>query len=106
MAAGRPTRVPGDLDTLAEMLSCGEASAPALVVLRRHDAWVVTVSEPELAAAPDTLAACGGPVTTPSGAAGLAGAVAALGTPARARQLGLDVDSRLLILVTEGPLPA
>ena len=104
MAAGRPVRVPGDLHTVAEMLSCGEASAPALAVLRRHKAGVVTVTEPELAAAPHTLVAHGGPATTPSGAAGLAGAIAALGVPARAQELGLTADSRLLILVTEGAL--
>jgi diaminopropionate ammonia-lyase len=104
MATGRPVRVPGDLHTAAEMLSCGEASAPALLVLRRHDVQVVTVTEPELAAAPDVLAAHGGPATTPSGAASLAGAIAALGAPARAQELGLTADSRLLILVTEGTL--
>jgi len=106
MAAGRPVRVPGDLHTEAEMLSCGEASAPALAVLRRHHAQVVTATEAELAAAPSILAAQGGPATTPSGAAGLAGAVAALDAPARAKELGLTADSRLLILVTEGPLAA
>ncbi|TGD99461.1 pyridoxal-phosphate dependent enzyme [Methylobacterium nonmethylotrophicum] len=104
MAADRPVRVPGDLHTAAEMLSCGEASAPAIAVLKRYGAQVVTVAEPGLAEAPDILAAHGGPATTPSGAAGLAGAIAALGNPGRAEELGLDAGSRLLILVTEGPL--
>ena len=102
LAAGRPVRVPGDLHTAAEMLSCGEASAPALAVLRRHEVRVVTVSEPELIAAPDILSAHGGPPTTPSGAASLAGAVAARQTTLQ--DLGLDAGSRLLILVTEGAL--
>jgi diaminopropionate ammonia-lyase len=99
--AGRPVRVPGDLDTGAEMLACGEASAPALAVLRRHGAHAVLVPERLLDAAPALLRACGGPQTTPSGAAGLAGALALAerGTP-------LPADARLLILVTEGPLPA
>ncbi|WP_018262275.1 pyridoxal-phosphate dependent enzyme [Methylobacterium sp. WSM2598] len=104
LAANRPVRVPGDLHTRAEMLSCGEASAPALAVLRRRGVRVVTVSEPDLAAAPQLLAAQGGPATTPSGAAGLAGAVAALRQPGRRADLGLDRASRLLILVTEGAL--
>ncbi|SFU66580.1 diaminopropionate ammonia-lyase [Methylobacterium sp. 174MFSha1.1] len=104
LAAGRPVRVPGDLHTEAEMLSCGEASAPALAVLRRHGARVATVTEVELRRAPGILAEAGGPATTPSGAAGLAGALAALADPARAAELRLDRDSRLLILVTEGAL--
>ncbi|MET7246888.1 pyridoxal-phosphate dependent enzyme, partial [Methylobacterium sp. EM32] len=105
LAAGRPVRVPGDLHTEAEMLSCGEASAPALAVLRRHGAQVATVTEAELRRAPQVLAEVGGPATTPSGAAGLAGALAALADPAQAAELRLDRDSCLLILVTEGALP-
>ncbi|AWN55015.1 pyridoxal-phosphate dependent enzyme [Methylobacterium sp. 17Sr1-1] len=105
LAAGRPVRVPGDLHTEAEMLSCGEASAPALAVLRRHGARVAAVTEAELRRAPEILAEAGGPATTPSGAAGLAGALAAFADPDRAAELRLDRDSRLLILVTEGALP-
>ena len=86
------------------MLSCGEAGAPALAILRRHGAQAVTVSEAEWVVAPGILAAHGGPATTASGAAGLASALAALDTPARARDLALSADSRILILVTEGPL--
>ncbi|MFE1599510.1 pyridoxal-phosphate dependent enzyme [Methylobacterium sp. ID0610] len=106
LAADRPVRVPGALHTAAEMLSCGEASAPALTVLRRHGARVVTVSEPGLTAAPGILAEHGGPPTTPSGAAGLAGALTALADPGLARELGLDRESRILVLVTEGALAA
>ncbi|UHC17494.1 pyridoxal-phosphate dependent enzyme [Methylobacterium currus] len=105
LAAGRPVRVPGDLHTAAEMLSCGEASAPALTVLRRHGVRVATVTEAELMDAPQVLAEAGGPATTPSGAAGLAGALAILADPARAAEFHLDRDSRLLVLVTEGTLP-
>lgn len=105
-AAERPVRVPGDLHTTAEMLSCGVASAPALAVLRRHRARVLTVSEAALAAAPRCLAAHGGPATSPSGAAGLAGAVATRQEPGRATELGLDATSRLVILITEGALAA
>lgn len=104
LAAERPVRVPGDLRTAAEMLSCGQASAPALALLRRHGARVLTVSEAGLAQAPHLLAAQGGPPTTPSGAASLAGVVAALADPSTAANLGLDCASRILVLVTEGPL--
>lgn len=104
MAADRPIRIPGDLHTEAEMLSCGEASAPALVVLKRHGAQVVTVTETELAAAPAIVTAHGGPATTPSGAASLAGVLAALSDPELTAALKLGTGSRLLVLITEGAL--
>lgn len=100
-AAGSPVRLAGALDTVAEMLSCGEASAPALAVLRRHGVRGVVASEAVLARAPATLRAAGGPATTPSGAAGLAGLVAARGS----HQCALTEGSRVLILVTEGEVP-
>jgi diaminopropionate ammonia-lyase len=100
-AAGRPVRVEGDLETVAEMLSCGEASAPALAMLRRHHARAVTVSEEDLREAPRMLHAEGGPATTPSGAAGLAGVTAALADATTAANLGLGSDSRILLVVTE-----
>lgn len=102
LAADRPVRIAGNLRTAAEMLSCGKASAPALVSLKRHGARVVTVSEEELDAAPSILARHGGPATTPSGAASLAGAVAAIDDPRRGGGLDLDASRRLLVLVTEG----
>ena len=78
LAENRPVRVPGELETAAEMLSCGEASAPAVAVLRRHGAQAVTVSEATLAGATRRLRERGGPATTPSGAAGLAGLMSLL----------------------------
>jgi diaminopropionate ammonia-lyase len=98
LASGHPIRLPGALDTAAEMLSCGEASAPALAVLRRCGAQAVAVSEADLLAAPALLRATGGPATTASGASGLAGLVRAVADPA----WRLDDASRVLILVTEG----
>jgi len=100
LAAGRPVAVPGALDTVAEMLSCGEASAPAFAVLRRHGAVAVAVEEAELAEAPGYLLGMGGPATTPSGAAGLAGLRAALADP----RCGLGGASRIMLLITEAPL--
>lgn len=104
LAAGHPVRVPGALATVAGMLSCGEASAPALAALRRHDARVVMVSEALLAEAPHLLRAEGGPISTPSGAAGLAGILAALADPAVAAAIDLDADSRVLIPITEATI--
>jgi diaminopropionate ammonia-lyase len=96
LAAERPIRLEGNLKTTAEMLSCGEASAPAIAVLRQHGVQAISVSEKALAQAPSLLHACGGPRTTPSGAAGLAGAVAS-----RDAQPGPGADARILILITE-----
>jgi diaminopropionate ammonia-lyase len=50
------------------------------------------------------LASSGGPATTPSGPAGLAGLSAALSRREEAKDLGLDRSSRVLILVTERAL--
>jgi diaminopropionate ammonia-lyase len=105
LAAGRPVRVAGALDTSAEMLSCGEASAPALAILRRHGAAALAVPETALLAAPDFLYAHGGPATTPSGAAGLAGLRVALAAPALARAFALASSSRILLIATESPPP-
>ena len=85
----------GDLETTAGMLSCGEASAPALDVLLRRGIQAVTVSEERLEEAPAIMRDCGGPSTTTSGAASLAGALAT-------RERLLTPGARVLLLVTEG----
>ena len=95
---GAPVTIEGELETSAEMLSCGRASAPALTILRKHGVGAVTVSEAALQAAPGYLAYHGGPMTTPSGAAGLAGLRAAILNPAL---YGLGPTSRVLLFVTE-----
>lgn len=100
VAADAIVRLTGDLDTAAEMLSCGEASAPALAILRRHGARVVTVTEADLVAAPGLLARCGGPATSPSGGTGLAGLARA--ASAMRDELALDAGSRVLLIVSEG----
>ena len=105
LKAGYVQRVPGDLRTSAEMLSCGKASAPALKILLRNDAKVITVSEAELSNAVTTLSYHGGPITTPSGAAGLAGLITTLPRSPLARELGIDENSRVLLIATEGPVP-
>ena len=105
LRAGRAVHVPGDLKSSAEMLSCGLASVPALTILFRHGASALTVGEEALADAVTTLAACGGPATTPSGAAGLAGLLATLPGSPPARELGIDRSSRVLLVATEGPIP-
>jgi diaminopropionate ammonia-lyase len=101
LVKGSVVRVPGDLSTVAEMLSCGEASAPAIVVLRANAARSVIVSETSLADAPVLLRNYGGPRTTPSGAAGLAGVSTVLASPGAALEIAISTTSRVLIVVTE-----
>ena len=99
---GRPERVEGNLETSAEMLSCGVASAPALATLLEHDVSSVLVSEAELDHAREVLASAGGPNSSASGAAGLAGVIVSIQDQATKDRLRLDAHSHVLILVTEG----
>jgi diaminopropionate ammonia-lyase len=101
LAAGRPVRVGGALEGSAEMLACGEASAPALTVLLRHGVESLEVVDIALRATPAFLRAHGGPATTPSGAAGLAGLCAALVEPQLAARFALTRESRVLLIVSE-----
>lgn len=106
MAAGRPVRAAGNLETSADMLSCGEASAPALKTLREYGVTCMTVSEVELARSVRELEEACGVETTSSGAAGLAALAAAAGDSLRRQELDLTGDSRILLLVTEArPTP-
>ncbi len=99
---GSPVLVPGALETAAEMLSCGLASAPAVVTLLRYGAVPLLVDEDISEEAVEGLDRAGGPRTTPSGATGLAGLLhASRDREARAR-LKLDRQSRVLLVVTEG----
>ncbi|WP_258045406.1 pyridoxal-phosphate dependent enzyme [Mesorhizobium sp. NBSH29] len=102
LAHGKPIRVPGTLETCATMLSCGEASAPALALLLKHAATAMAVSEDALEQAPDILRTTGGPPSTPSGCAGLAGLSEAVNTPSLRQRFGLGPNSRALLVVSEG----
>lgn len=103
LAAGAPSPVEGSLATSATMLACAEASAPALAILSHHGVDAITVEEDALLAGPAPLSAHGGPATTPSGAAGLAGLTTVLSGAALARSLEVGPRSRVLVVVTEGP---
>lgn len=104
LSTGLAVRVPGDLSTSATMLACGEASGPALRVLKPAGIASLALGEPELLDAPAKLRDAGGPPTTPSGAAGLAGLISAASDPSVSERLGLTGDSRVLLIVTEGPM--
>lgn len=103
--AGHPVPVCGSLHTSAEMLSCGIASAPALAVLRRHNVRSVVVGEEALRNAVRILRNSGGPATTPSGAAGLAGLLQVAEDNELRRIHQLDASSEILLVATEGPAP-
>jgi diaminopropionate ammonia-lyase len=101
---GRPVPVSGDLKTVAEMLSCGVASASALQILRAHDAQSVTVAEDELRDAVGVLKEAGGPATTASGAAGLAGLLHVAARLELRAQHQLAWESTALLVASEGPV--
>jgi diaminopropionate ammonia-lyase len=101
LAAGRPIRVEGTLSTDAEMLSCGLASAPALEILLLHRAESVLVSDEALHAAVETLRQMGGPDSTPSGAAGLAGLLTVSLDATWCDEHALELQSTVLIIATE-----
>lgn len=101
---GRPMPVEGGLETAAEMLSCGQASAPALRLLLDHGATGVAVDEAQLALGVRMLRAAGGPAATASGAAGIAGLLKVADDPRLRAEHGLSGDSVVLVVVTEGAL--
>jgi diaminopropionate ammonia-lyase len=102
LRAGAPERVSGALETSAEMLSCGVASSPAVAALLHHKAVSVLVSEALLEDVPAVLARAGGPATTPSGAAGLAGLLHASTDRTLRKRIAIDGDSCVLLTITEG----
>ena len=99
---GAPERVSGSLKTSAEMLSCGLASSPAVTALLHHRAVAVLVGETLLGEMPALLARAGGPLTTASGAAGLAGLLHASRDRTLREQIAIGSDSCVLLTVTEG----
>ena len=101
LAAGHPVLIPGSLHTSAEMLACGLASAPAIEILKQHNVHSLLVNEDHLQVAPATLQRAGGPPTTPSGAAGLAGLVHAATNPAHRTDHHLTPTSTVLLIITE-----
>jgi diaminopropionate ammonia-lyase len=102
LQAGRPTAATGSLLTSMSMLACGEPSLPALDVLQRVATDALAISDAAAASAVKHLAAAGGPRSTPSGAAGLAGFLAAAADPECRAALNLTADSVVLCVITEG----
>ncbi|HEY0218165.1 MAG TPA: pyridoxal-phosphate dependent enzyme, partial [Afipia sp.] len=106
----KPVKVSADQPTVMAMLECYEPSLLAWDILSRLADAYMTVQDDEAISAVRILESPDGDdlpvVSRESGAAGLAGLVAALRSPKACRLLGLGPASRILIVNTEGVLPA
>lgn len=103
---GAPARATGTVDSVMAGLACGETSPLAWRFLAPSVDGFLTVSDADAEQAMRLLA--GGEagdvpiVSGESGAAGLAGLAALLRSPALADRMGLDAQSRVLLVSTEG----
>ncbi len=106
IAAGRPTPVPGDLDTFMACLAAGEVSRPAWTILEHGADDVLTLPDDAARETMGVLAAgVGGDpplVSGESGCAAVAGLIAAALDPALRKALGLDLGSRVVAIGSEG----
>ncbi|MFM0293958.1 MULTISPECIES: diaminopropionate ammonia-lyase [Paraburkholderia] len=105
-AAGRVTKAAGSVDSLMAGLACGEASPIAWKILQAGADYFMTVSDTAATEAMRVAAtgnACDAPLLVgESGAAGLAGLIALLQQPAWKAEAGLNAESRVLLISTEG----
>ncbi len=108
--AGKPVVVEGNLDTLMAGLACGEVSALAWKVLATGANDFMTINEEAVPMTMKLLAEGfnGDPSIEggESAVAGLAALVTACGDTDMKAQLGLDENSRVFILGTEGATDA
>lgn len=104
--SGRADRTRGTVDSVMAGLACGETSPLAWRILQPAVDVFMTVDDATAEQAMRTLAdgdADDVPVLAgESGAAGLAGLVAARRDPALTQALGLDAQARVLLINTEG----
>jgi len=102
---GKLMAVAGPHETIAAGLACGEPSTLAWPILDAGVSDFIAVAESAFAAAVCRLArpAAGDPIIVagPSGAAGLAGVLAACGSVETKTRLGIDATSRVLVVNTE-----
>jgi diaminopropionate ammonia-lyase len=103
---GEAANATGSVDSVMAGLACGETSPLAWKFLRRCVDWFMTIEDAEAVAAMRVLAA-GGERDTPivsgeSGAAGLAGLALLCRDRNLAGQVGLNAESHVLLINTEG----
>jgi diaminopropionate ammonia-lyase len=101
----RPSKARGTLRTVMAGLACGEPSPIALEIVRAGAAGAIAITD-DLAGQAVRLFAKGTAadnriVSGPSGAAGLAGLVAAMNNVDIASAFGLDRTSRVIVISTE-----
>lgn len=104
-AAGEPTSVTGDLDTIMAGLACGEVSVLAWRILDRGAAAFMTIVDDAAAEAMRLLASGDAGhriVGGESGVAGLAGLLCLAGHTEWRREIGLDDTARVLLIGSEG----
>jgi diaminopropionate ammonia-lyase len=104
LSTGKIERISGSLETNAEMLSCGLASASAVSVLRNYGAACVAVTDEQMDDAVASLSQATGIRSTPSGAAGLAGLVRACTDPALRELFELSHESDVLLVASEAEI--
>lgn len=104
--AGKPTKAPGDLDTIMAGLACGETSLLAWCILENGVDGFLTVSDE---AAAETMRLLANPpfgdtpiVAGESAVPGLTGLLLVAQDRDVRCQLGLDSDSVVLVIGTEG----
>lgn len=106
IAAGKPTPVPGDTNTVMACLAAGQVSAPAWVVMQHAVDDVIALPEDAAPAAMRALAygIDGDPaiVAGESGCAATAGLIAAALDPKLKQAFGLGPNSRVLVIGSEG----
>ena len=104
--AGRPVAIAHSKPTVMAMLECYEPSLVAWRVLSRIADAFMTVDEEDAVSVMNRLARPAGDdpaiVSGESGGAGLAGLIRAAGDRKMRAALGLDADSRALIINSEG----
>jgi diaminopropionate ammonia-lyase len=102
--AGRASRIEGNLHTIMGMLECGEASSIAWTILKQRADAFITIDD-ETAVQTHAFLTQGNAGETLdvgySGAAGVAGLMAAITDPELAAALRLDKASRILTFGTE-----
>ena len=106
IAAGKPTVVPGEVDTFMACLAAGEVSPLAWPILHRSIDDVVTLPDDAAPAAMRLLAqGTGGDapvVAGESGCAAIAGLIAVALDPHLRTAIGLDTSSQVAAIVSEG----
>jgi diaminopropionate ammonia-lyase len=108
LAAGEPVAVPANKVSAMSVLQCGTVSLAAFETLRAGVSCCLAVEDSWALRAVAALDACG-IETGPSGAAGLAGLLAAVEGPlagAVRQHLGVGPQARLLIIATEAAAAA